>query len=171
MKTAETEIRRARAEDAEDLVQLHYDAVHSGAKDDYLPSVLDSWSPKPDQDRYSWMRQQIDRGNNHVLAMEAANGALVGFCIFSTSKGFIQAIYVAPDRFGEGLGRRLLRSAEGSIREAGTREVRLNASSNALGFYRSEGYILLGSTTQSLADGSEMDCHAMCKTLFETTER
>ncbi len=167
MKTVALDIRSARAEDAEQLVRLHYDAVHFGAKDDYAPSVLDSWSPMPDADRYSWMRREIDGGHNIVLVMETAEGTLVGFCIFSPVKGFIHAVYVAPDRFGRGVGRSLLRSAEGSIREAGTGEARLNASRNALGFYRSEGYVLVRSTTQSLADGSQMDCYAMCKVLSE----
>lgn len=171
MDVKATSIRSARAEDAEQLVQLHYDAVHAGARDDYASTVLDSWSPEPDQERYSWMRREIDHGHNQVLVMETADGTLVGFCMFSPEKGFIQAVYVAPDWFGRGIGRQLLRSAEGAIRESGTGLARLNASGNALGFYRSEGYVLAGPTTQSLSDGSRMDCYEMSKDLPVTSGR
>ncbi len=168
MNTA-TVIRCARAEDAERLVQLHFDAVHVGAKDDYPPQVLDAWSPKPNRDRYAWMRREIESGQNQVRVMEARDGNLAGFCMFSPATGFIQAVYVAPDYFGMAVGRSLLRNAEASILEAGTREASLNASSNALGFYRSEGYVWLRSSTQGLADGSRMDCHEMAKALFNSS--
>lgn len=118
--------------------------------------------------RYAWMRRKTESGKNQVLVMGTADGTLLGFCMFSPATGLIQAVYVAPNHFGKGVGRRLLRSAEASILEAGTSEATLKASSNSLGFYRSEGYVLLPPSTQNLADGSRMNCHAMSRALLNS---
>lgn len=162
-------IRRARPDDAERIVRLHYDAVHENASKDYPPAVLDSWSPHPDENRFSWMRSQILEGHNSVLVAELPGGAIGGFCVFSPSEGFIYAVYVAPQRARSGIGRRLLRFAEASLTKQEVGQARLKASKNAVGFYTTEGYTLIEPTTQDLADGSEMECLEMRKDLDAAT--
>lgn len=158
-------LRRARVDDAERLVQLHYDAVHAGAKGDYPSQVLDAWSPPPDESRYAWMRSQIEAPHHTVVVAETKDAAVIGFCIYTASVGFIHAVYVAPAWAGKGVGRLLLRSAEAGIAGHGTIQVQLNASRNALPFYLGEGYEVVVATTQALADGSWMECHEMRKNL------
>ena len=165
MVSSDLSVRLARVEDAEDLVRLHYDAVHASAKGHYPPDVLASWSPQPNEGRYSWMRAQIESGHNDVLVAVNEGGIVEGFCIFSPSEGFVHAVYVAPNSARTGIGRRLLRCAESSISEQGLSQSRLNASQNSLGFYLSEGYEVVEPTTQDLSDGSRMECCGMRKSL------
>ena len=161
-------IRRARPDDAEHPVRLHFDAVHENASEDYPPAVLDSWSPQPDADRYAWMRSQILEESDEVLVAELPAGATGGFCMFSPSEGFIHAIYVAPERARSGIGRRLLKFAEASLTDRGVDEAKLKASKNAVGFYASQGYEVIEPATQDLADGSELECLQMRKRLKTT---
>ena len=158
-------VRKGKAEDAEDLVRLHYDAVHENAKGDYSSDILNSWSPQPNEHRYSWMRSQIEAGDNEVLVAHEASGAISGFCMFSSSEGFVYAVYVAPTRARRGVGRRLLKCAEISMAQRGVSQAKLKASRNALDFYVSEGYDVVEATSQSLFDGSRMECYAMRKDL------
>lgn len=158
-------IRRALAEDAKQLVALHYDAIHEGAQDEYAPNVLDSWSPRPDERRVSWMRERINAAGNEVLVAEAQSGSVIGFCMFAAEDGFVHAVYVAPAAFGRGIGRDLLRRAEDAIARTGVSQAKLNASKNALEFYLSAGYAVARPTTQSLSDGTRMDCYEMHKDL------
>ena len=158
-------VRHAATEDAERLVWLHYDAVHAMAREDYPQGILDSWSPRPDERRYAWMRTQIESDNSQILVAESVDGATGGFCMFSPSEGFVHAIYVAPGLARKGIGRELLSRAESVIAENGVAQAKLNASKNALPFYESEGYEVIERSTQGLADGSEMECFKMHKVL------
>ena len=163
MDASQHEVRAARVEDAEALVRLHFDAVHEGAANAYPAEVLDAWSPPPDERRFAWMRGQIAAGQNRVLVAEAPDGSVSGFCIFGIPEGLIRAIYVVPAAAGRGIGRRLLQSAEREIAAGGASRARLNASKNALSFYRSAGYLAVCAATQELADGTRMDCIEMVK--------
>jgi GNAT superfamily N-acetyltransferase len=158
-------IRNATLEEAEQLVQLHYSAVHQGAADDYPRSVLDSWSPPPDESRYAWMREQIDSGSNAVLVAEEQSGVISGFCMFSNAEALVRALYVLPERTANGIGRLLLKRAESIIAERGSSHIKLNASRNAVGFYESAGYGVVQPMQQRLLDGTSMDCVEMSKSL------
>ena len=165
MSKLAVQIRNAQTNDAEQLVRLHYDAVHVNAKGDYPVEILNSWSPEPGEQRFSWMRMQIGSGKNSVLVAEASDGTVGGFCIFSRTDGVIHALYVSPNKSRNGIGRQLLRNAEALMEERGISQVKLKASKNALGFYISEKYVVFRSTTQELADGTKMDCFEMLKDL------
>lgn len=52
----------------------------------------------------------------------------------------ISGFFVAPDRQGRGIGRRLLEFMEGKARQKGLRALRLSASLTAVGFYAKLGY-------------------------------
>lgn len=56
----------------------------------------------------------------------------------------IQALFVAPDRQGRGIGRVLLAVAEGAARRRGVRELQVPASLTAIGFYERMGFRSLG---------------------------
>jgi GNAT superfamily N-acetyltransferase len=56
----------------------------------------------------------------------------------------IQALFVAPDRQGRGIGRILLGVAEASARRRRTRILRVPASLNAVDFYCAQGFRPLG---------------------------
>ena len=54
--------------------------------------------------------------------------------------GYLEGLYMAPEFAGRGIGGGLLAMLESLMRARGVREVRAEASSNALEFYLQRGY-------------------------------
>jgi putative acetyltransferase len=59
----------------------------------------------------------------------------------------LEGLYTTPEFAGQGVGAGLLDRLEGLMRERGFPSVRLEASSNARGFYLRRGYRATGSQT------------------------
>lgn len=164
MNPSQFSIRPAQAGDAERLIHIHFAAVHGIAEQFYPSAVLTAWSPTPSASRYEWMRMVIDSATNNVLVAEMEQ-IIGGFAIYVPSSGFIQALYVDPQFTGRGLGKALLVVIENQLAQAGVSAARLNASHNAAKFYRRAGFQVLAPTTQTLSDGTPLECVAMQKLL------
>ncbi|WP_044589144.1 GNAT family N-acetyltransferase [Bradyrhizobium sp. LTSPM299] len=54
--------------------------------------------------------------------------------------GYLEGLYMAPEFAGRGIGGGLLAMLESLMRSRGVREIRAEASSNALDFYLQRGY-------------------------------
>lgn len=83
--------------------------------------------------------------SNNILVAEAPDGALVataGWCRVADDDATarLRKVFVAPDRAGQGLGRRMVEAAEESARAAGFRRFRVRANANAEAFYARLGY-------------------------------
>jgi GNAT superfamily N-acetyltransferase len=74
-----------------------------------------------------------------ILAEE--DGVLRGFAALDTAKANIDAVYVAPECWRQGIGRQLLTSLEDIARTAGLSRVTLQAAGPAILFYQRQGYI------------------------------
>ncbi|MCL4781014.1 MAG: GNAT family N-acetyltransferase [Gammaproteobacteria bacterium] len=66
---------------------------------------------------------------------------IVGFAALDTAKTNIDAVYVAPDRWRQGIGRQLLIHLEEIARTAGLSRVTLQAAGPAIRFYQRQGYV------------------------------
>src|SRR6476659_6826510 len=77
------------------------------------------------------------------------NGVVVGWGAIRGD--MLEGLYTAPEFAGQGVGAGLLIWLEALMREREFRSVRLEASSNARGFYRRRGYRATGPQT---ADGA-----------------
>ena len=157
-------VRRARIADAEQMIQVHYDAVHSISNEIYSQALLDSWSPLPSLSRHEWMRNVIESDSRTVFIAELQD-VICGFSICLTSKGLIYALYVDPKFAGRGIGKVALEHTENHLTQAGVSYSTLNSSLNAVKFYELMDYKIVSPSTQTLADGSEMDCYEMQKVL------
>ena len=65
---------------------------------------------------------------------------MVGFAALDAAKANIDAVYVAPERWRQGIGRALLIRLEDIARAAGLSRVTLQAAGPAITFYQSQGY-------------------------------
>lgn len=164
MNPSQLSIRPAQAGDAERLIHIHFAAVHGIAEKFYPTTVLNAWSPTPSASRYEWMSSMIDSATNSVLVAQVEQ-AIGGFAIYISQSGLIQALYVDPQFAGRGLGKALLAVIENQLTQASVSAVRLNASHNAVEFYRRAGFQVLAPTTQTLSDGTPLECVAMQKPL------
>jgi GNAT superfamily N-acetyltransferase len=156
--------REAEVADAEAMIHVHYRAVRAIPREFYSAECLASWSPRPDQNRYDWIRNAI-RSEDRVVRVAQAGDALCGFAICTPVSGFINAIYTDPQHALRGVGRVLLRDVEDAHRLAGALVATVLASHNAMGFYEVAGYRFEASVVQELADGSALGCSRMVKVL------
>ncbi|MBL8046095.1 MAG: GNAT family N-acetyltransferase [Anaerolineales bacterium] len=164
MKLHPFSIRPARPADAEALIHIHFAAVHNIPIEFYPPTLLEAWSPTPSASRYEWMHGMINSSANTVLVAEIEQ-TIGGFAIYAPETGFIRALYIAPNFAERGVGKALLAFIEKQLLQAGVHTATLNASHNAVEFYRRAGFISLKATTQTLSNGMEMECVEMQKLL------
>ncbi len=68
------------------------------------------------------------------------DGLMVGFAALDTAKANIDAVYVAPERWRQGIGRQLLIRLEEIARAAQLSHITLQAAGPAILFYQRQGY-------------------------------
>jgi N-acetylglutamate synthase-like GNAT family acetyltransferase len=77
--------------------------------------------------------------------------------------GELEALYVAPEEAGHGVGSRLLSSLEVLAWRTGAAGVSLDASLNAEPFYRARGYVRLHTARRVLTPDVQLACVRMRK--------
>jgi ribosomal protein S18 acetylase RimI-like enzyme len=144
-------IRAARPDDAAGIAAVNrrsWDAAYRGMVDDAVLDGLDASDLEGD-----W-RAAIERprAGARLVVAEDAGGEVVGYCRYGPGKdrdvdptlaGEVYGLYVAPDRWGAGVGSELLRAAFGDLARLGRREVRLEvveANARARAFYERIGF-------------------------------
>ena len=69
----------------------------------------------------------------------------------------LEDLFVEPDRWGRGVGRRLAREAERRARALGASSLHVIANGRAGAFYTACGFTILGSATTELGPALEME--------------
>lgn len=157
-------MRPALDGDAEDIVRVHFAAVHTTAAGFYPRAVLESWSREPDEQRFARFRGAIAERSELILVADLG-GTVVGFGAMDVSSGEVRAVYVHPSMGRRGVGGLILTELEHRARAHGVTSVRLDASVNAEGFYLRHGYVVVERGTHRLPNGIEMSCVMMMKAL------
>ena len=89
----------------------------------------------------------------------------VGFAELDARDGVVNACYVDPTEHGRGVGRALMDAIERAARAEGLRQLTLDASLNAVPFYRALGWRETGPARHELAPGAWLECIAMKRSL------
>jgi GNAT superfamily N-acetyltransferase len=131
-------IRRARADDAEALIELQRAAYAVEAR------LYDDWTIEPLTETPDDLRAAMQTA---VVLVASDAGTLVGSVRGMLSDGTcrIGRLFVRPDRQGEGLGSALLAAIEAEF--AGVRRFALFTGSRSEGnirLYRRHGYVITG---------------------------
>lgn len=133
------------------------DAIDGLATRAYGADELAEWKGRLDPEP---LRRLIeDPAVSFVVAEEG--GALIGFG--TRDQAVIRYLYVHPTRSGRGLGARLMERLESEALQLGLAALELDASRNAVGFYRRMGFAERGDAGCSGVDA--VLCTRMVKPL------
>jgi putative acetyltransferase len=135
-------IRRAEDADEKALASIRHGAILELATPAMSGDEAGAWALRPAADRIA---RAIREHEVWVADEEEAIGWV------EVDRDRVAALYVSPRFARRGVGSSLLQVAEAAIRSAGHAAAHLDASRNALDFYRRRGYLPSGSRR---SDGS-----------------
>ncbi|MDY7229163.1 GNAT family N-acetyltransferase [Hyalangium rubrum] len=136
---------------------VHSRAVEALCRGAYSAQEVRTWVELLRPEGY--LRPDLPRT---VLVAERGH-TLVGFGQLDAMLGELEALYVAPEEVGTGVGSRLLEALEALAWRAGARMMNLDASLNAETFYRSRGYLRLHAARRILTAEVQLSCVRMQK--------
>lgn len=150
-------LRLATEADRHALWRLHSRSVEALCQGAYSPHEVKTWVELLREDGY--LRPEQART---VLLAERSR-ILVGFGQLDPLLGELEALYVAPEEAGHGVGSALLASLELMAWQAGASALSLDASLNAETFYRERGYVRLHRAQRVLTPEVHLACTRMRK--------
>jgi putative acetyltransferase len=133
-------IRLANLADAQAIWQIRRSAIEHLAASHYSPSEVQEWRDGRSVDSYHAPIEQ------QCLWVYQQENSLAGFAQLNLMATVVEAVYVAPAFARQGIGLQLLRNIEQEARQHGIAELSLEASLNAVDFYRAAGYLALPSS-------------------------
>ncbi|MBQ6795322.1 MAG: GNAT family N-acetyltransferase [Clostridia bacterium] len=134
----EFKVRSMRMSEFNTVAQLVYDSVHTLCTKEYTKEQLDAWVPK---DLYMpAFRRSIFRC---YAIVAVCNKEIIGF--MSTERdGYINRLYTSPDWVKKGVATALLENTEEWAKVHKIKELVLEASKSAEGFYIKRGFVKTG---------------------------
>ncbi|AWH53010.1 GNAT family N-acetyltransferase [Stenotrophomonas sp. ESTM1D_MKCIP4_1] len=126
--------RTGTPDDVATLWALRTRCVRETCSSHYPPDVIAPWSASPPPAQYARLLAQ----GGCVVAEDAAGG-LLGFGVFDAAGNEIDALFVDPDKGGQGIGQALMQCLLAMADPA--RDVVLSASLNAVPFYQRQGFV------------------------------
>jgi ribosomal protein S18 acetylase RimI-like enzyme len=156
-------IRPADAKDARGILEAHYSAVHETASRDYPGQILNEWSGPVTPERIEWY---VTRSfPNETTLVAEVDGKIAGFGAIVETISELRAVYVAAQFGNRGVGSALLEGLERLAMDKGCKELHMDSSLTAAGFYRRHGYMEVSRGEHTLRLGSRMACIQMRKAL------
>lgn len=128
------QFRTGTVDDVTTLWALRTRCVRETCSSHYPPEVIAPWSASPPPSQYA----RLLRHGGCVVA-EDAGGDVLGFGVLDAEGNEIDALFVDPDRGGQGIGQALMQRLLAMADP--TRDVVLSASLNAVPFYQRQGFI------------------------------
>lgn len=161
----EPTIRSARADDAEPMAAYHHRCS------------IEAFSPIVDGARFDQLdpRRRVETFRGWIEAPESTvhvaefDGAVIAHLVVRHDE--IVHLFVDPDHWGLGLGRRLLALGEDLLREAGHRRMELHTMVDnrpAIALYESAGWVVTEDVLHQETDGVEYDEHVLVKHLDDS---
>jgi N-acetylglutamate synthase-like GNAT family acetyltransferase len=104
--------------------------------------------------------------NDKEFYVAAEDEQIVGFGVLNRESQVIEAIFVRAEAKGLGVGLKLLQKLEERGRDLGLKALHLNASLNAVSFYKRAGFVAQEGAKYRLPTGIEIRCVPMVKELM-----
>jgi putative acetyltransferase len=154
-------IRPAVEGDGPGICTVHVRAIRETCARAYSAEQVTAWSGLLSPDSYRAVIRE------RVVVVATEGGAVVGFGQLDPEGGEVDAVYVLPERQGEGIGRELLEHLEEAARARALPVLHLSATLNAVSFYERAGYLRSASTLHRLPTGEDLPCERMAKRLLD----
>lgn len=151
-------IRKARREDASQIWAIRSAAIEDQCHGHYSAETLQKWIG----DR---MPESFPDNVERIYYTALEDSEIIGAGAIDLDSGRIDAMCVNPGHIGHGVGKRLIQHLEMLAREASIKKLHLDASLNAVAFYRSCGFAGQVVSQYRSPRGFSMDCVPMEKTL------
>ncbi|MBF0585304.1 GNAT family N-acetyltransferase [Prosthecochloris sp. N3] len=131
-------VRKATDEDADHIVRIFHDTVHTVNLGDYTREQVDAWSPEmPDPE--AWTSHRLCTRSTFVAD---DNGILAGFGELERD-GHIDGFYCHHQYQRQGVGSALLHRIEQEAISAGLRRLFTESSITARPFFAAHGFVVL----------------------------
>ncbi|MBB3119090.1 GNAT family N-acetyltransferase [Pseudoduganella violacea] len=151
-------LHSASAADIPAMWALRTRAVRTSCVSHYAPDIIARWASTSAPDSYLRLLAQ----GGGLLAREGE--VLLGYAILDTASGEVEAVFVAPEQGGRGVGRRLLAGLEARADAlALARPLFLYAALNAVAFYEAVGFVRRRDAQYAHPAGMQLDCVYMDK--------
>ena len=157
------EIRLAMPADAIAVARVHVRSWQAAYRDLMPADYLSGLRPEDRAQRYEFGRDDPGKPTT-IIAVDA--GAVVGLSTVARARdidvrgyGELCALYVDPDRFGEGIGLALMTEAYDALRTSGFRDAWLwvlSGNERAARFYRRHGWSADGTHRRAAVWGIEI---------------
>jgi ribosomal protein S18 acetylase RimI-like enzyme len=153
-------IREADPKDAEAIARIHVRSWQAAYRGQLSDAYLDGLSVA---DRLEQHRMALETPGAHRTWVAEEDGRVVGFAVTGPSQdadadertGELYAVYLDPDRYGRGIGKRLCDHVLADLRERGFRTATLwvlETNERARRFYEREGWAPDGLATRERVD-------------------
>lgn len=154
------QIKPARWDDAEAAFEIRREAILDQCHTAYTAEQLALWTNVPLTERY---RAWVARDYN--IAWWDGVAVATGFINIDT--GELGAIFVRPAFMRRGIGRRVVDHLEGVALRVGRADVNLEATLNAVEFYRSCSFSACAQSVYHSPSGLQLACVPMVKALVK----
>ena len=152
-------VRRAREEDCKAIWRVHMRAIKEIANSHYTPGEIEAWASPRKPEHY------VESIRNKEFYVAEEDGGVIGFGTLDHKQNEIEAVYVSPKVARRGVGLAILRRLEERARGLGIKSLKMDASLNAVPFYKSAGYESQKEMKHRLVSGIEISCILMTKEL------
>lgn len=126
-------IRLAKDEDYVAIARLFRQTIRNVNSKDYTEEQIRAWLSRINTNRF---RNSADKCKRWVAVED---DKVVGFCDHGLN-GEFWGLYIHKDYIGKGVGSRLIKTAEDSLKKLGFKECSLKATITAKEFYKKQGY-------------------------------
>jgi GNAT superfamily N-acetyltransferase len=150
------EIKRATPEDAHAAFDIRREAIRSQCIGAYTVEQMMLWTRGKAEDGYSALMEK-------PFYLGWVNGEPVATGMLDLDNNEVGALFVLPEFTGRGYGKAMLDHLESVARELAIDAVVLDATLNAVSFYRACGYVGDEQAVYHSPSGLELACIAMTK--------
>ncbi len=152
-------IRPAADADRPEICRVHQEAARKLAAGAYSSEQIEAWVGRLTPESYA------DVIRTHVLIVAVDERGVIGYGQLDPARGEVDAVYVAPEAAGHGVGTALLLALEQTARNYGLLNLHLIATLNAVPFYKRAGYLAECDTGYHTGSGITLPVVSMSRRL------